>query len=204
LTAAAAWPAAGRPALAGSVWEKAVGGGRPVHSDDTARRIGDSLTIVIDERSVIENETSRDMSKKSSRKASVAGNVDLLRGIDRMTGKLFNVPDMNLNMTAENDFQGEADYDSDRKVSDQITVTVADVLPNGNLLIVGSREREVAGDAQIVQVSGVVRPSDIAFDNSVRSDKVAEFRIVLTTKGRENRFTKPGWLDRILNFLNPF
>jgi len=50
----------------------------------------------------------------------------------------------------------------------------------------------------------VVRPSDIAFDNTVKSTKVANFRVVHKTVGRENRFTKPGWLGRFLNMINPF
>ena len=190
-------------ASAGSIWAKA-NAPRALHADDTARKIGDVLTIVIDERTVIGNQTKRGLSKDSERDASVSGNVDLLRAIDSMTGKLFSIPDMSLGIDAETKFEGETDYDSDRKMIDQITVTVADVLPNGNLIAVGSRDRMVAGDLQTIQISGVVRPSDIAFDNTVKSDRVAEFKIVFKHAGRENRFTTPGWLDRILNITNPF
>ena len=194
----------GAAAEGGSIWAKAKHRITALHTDDAARKMGDMLTIVIDERSVIDNQTGRQMSKKSTRDASVSGNVDLLRAIDRATGKLLSVPDMSLNVDAETKFDGSADYQTDRKMSDQITVTVTDVLPNGNLVVVGSREREVAGDKQIMQVSGVVRPSDITYANTVRSDKVAEFKIVLKTVGHENCFTKPGWLDRLLNIINPF
>ena len=194
----------GAIAEAGSLWAKTSVRNRPLHADDTARQTGDVLTIVIDERSIIENETTRGMAKKSERNASVAGNLDILGAIDKFTGELFSIPDMSLDMKAETKFDGSADYDSDRKVLDQITVTVADILPNGNLVVVGSRERETAGDKQILQVSGVVRPSDIAFDNTVQSDKVAEYKIVTANKGREKRFTRPGWLDRLLNIVNPF
>lgn len=191
----------------GSIWAKAHCAGdapRPLHSDDTARRVGDMLTIVIDERSVVINETNRDMNKTSTRKASVASNLDLLDAVDTVTGELFSIPELEVDNTAETDFEGEANYDTDRQVLDEMTVTVADVLPNGNLVVVGSRTRSTAGDEQIIQVSGVVRPSDITFANTVRSEQVAEFSLVVKQCGRENRFTKPGWLDRFLNIVNPF
>ncbi len=188
---------------AGSIWAKAACR-QALHTDDTARRIGDSLTIIIDEHSVIENATERALEKTSDRKASIAGDMNLLDAINKATGGIFNIPDMSLSTSAETTNEGKADYDSDRKMADKITVTVADVLPNGNMVIVGTRERMVAGDQQMVQVSGVVRPSDITFANEVRSEKVAEFKIVFKNIGRERRFTRPGWLDRLLNITNPF
>ncbi len=189
---------------AGSIWAKASSSRQALHSDDTARQVGDILAIIIDEHSEIDNETSRQMSKKSSRKGKVTGGIHLLDKIDALTGRLFNLTDMDLETEAETDFDGSADYDSDRSVKDQITVTVQDVQPNGNLVILGQIERKVSGDTQIVQVSGVVRPSDITFANTVNSEQVANLQISYSHRGRENRFSKPGWLGQILNFLNPF
>jgi flagellar L-ring protein precursor FlgH len=71
-------------------------------------------------------------------------------------------------------------------------------------VVLGSRTRDVAGDKQIIQISGIVRPEDITFDNTISSSRVANFHIVHKTIGRENRFTKPGWLGRLANLLNPF
>ena len=82
-------------------------------------------------------------------------------------------------------------------------MTVEDVLPNGNLVVIGMRERVVDGDGQTVQTSGIVRPSDIAFDNTVSSKKVADFKMVYKSRGQDSLFTRPGWLARILNALNP-
>ena len=189
---------------AGSIWAKANSSRQALHSDDTAKQVGDILAIIIDEHSEIDNETSRQMNKKSSRKGKVTSDISLLGKIDALTGRLFNLTDMDLETEAETDFDGSADYDSDRSVKDQITVTVQDVQPNGNLVILGQIEREVSGDAQIVQVSGVVRPSDITFANTVNSEQVADLQIRYSHRGRENRFSKPGWLGQILNFLNPF
>jgi flagellar L-ring protein precursor FlgH len=117
---------------------------------------------------------------------------------------IFDFPKLDFTASGNNKFDGKANYDTDRSVIDQITVTVEDVLPNGNLIVLGKREREVAGDKQVITVSGILRPSDIKFTNTIGSSQVADFHIVYTNKGQENLFTNPGWLARILNFLNPF
>ncbi|HDY64695.1 MAG TPA: flagellar basal body L-ring protein FlgH [Phycisphaerae bacterium] len=197
------------PADAGSIWAKAGYRTRALYTDDTAREVGDVLTIIISEHSIVENETKRILKKKSSRDFSASGtfpvdDVPLLRRLNWLAGRLLNLPDTEFEMDAENKFDGKADFDSDRKIVDQITVIVIDVLPNGNLLVVGSRSRGVSNDTQTVEISGIVRPSDITFANTVKSNQVADFRIVLRHKGQENRFTNPGWLEWLMNNVNPF
>lgn len=189
---------------AGSIWEKSKRNSRALHSDDTARAIGDTITVVIRERSVIENGTSRDMSKKSERAAKISGKMDLINAADDATGKLFNLRDLDLKMSGETKFNGDANFDSDRSMSDQITVTVQDVLANGNLVIMGTRRRQTHGETEIIDISGIVRPSDISFNNTIVSEKIADFHVVYRHKGQENDFTKPGWLDRALNYVSPY
>ncbi len=192
------------PALGGSIWAKASCRKMAIHADDTARRVGDSLTIVIQEHSVIDNETNRNNDKKTSRTADMTGTLDLANVLWPVGKHVFDFPRLSLDSSSQTKFDGKAAYDSERKVEDQITVTVQDVLPNGSLVILGRREREVAGDKQTIQVSGIVRPSDITFANTVNSDRVADFRITYTDPIPEKRFTKPGWLGRFLNIINPF
>jgi len=187
----------------GSIWAKSRGRARKLYTDDTARKVGDSLTIVIEEQAKIENEVTRTMDKSSSRSAKSSGKFDLGNLVSWLEGRIFELPNVDVGATAANKFDGKAEFESDRKVSDKITVTVEDVLPNGSLVVLGKRERLVDGDKQIVQASGIVRPSDITFDNTVDSKKVADFKIVYKSAGQENHFTKPGWLARIVNALNP-
>ncbi len=79
-----------------------------------------------------------------------------------------------------------------------------DVLPNGNLVVAGTRDRRIAGDTQTIEVSGIVRPSDIAFDNTIRSEQVANFRILTKNGGVSAPYTQPGWLGRIFDVLWPW
>ncbi len=201
---------AAAPAGAGSIWAKATGprGTRivRVYDDDKALGIGDILTIVVAEHSVINHETTRESDKAANRNATASGNINL-RDVGMWWGNRnssFVNPDVGLTSTAGSDFTGNADYETDRLVTDQITVSVVDVLPNGNLVVMGARQRHVDGDTQVLRVSGVVRPSDITFANTVASQRVADFRMIVDVDGPEQLWTKPGWLGRILNFLSPW
>ncbi|HUT02241.1 MAG TPA: flagellar basal body L-ring protein FlgH [Phycisphaerae bacterium] len=203
LGASMALLAASSVAEGGSVWAKGRNRTRHLYTDDSARNVGDSVTIVIEENPKIENETTRKMDKSSSRSGKASGTVDLGNMVNWLKGRIWNLPNVDLSSAAANKFDGKAEFDDEKKVTDKITVTVEDVLPNGNLLVLGKRERGIAGDKQTVQVSGIVRPSDVGFNNEVSSKKVADFKMVYKGKGQESHFTKPGWLARILNWLNP-
>lgn len=196
--------AVGLPAAqAGSIWAKGQGRPSQLYADDTAKHVGDSLTILIEEQTKIENQVERQMDKSTSRTAKVAGAVDFGNLISGLKNKGFKLPTVDASSATTNNFDGKAQFDSDRKVTDKITVTVEDVLPNGNLVVLGKRERLVDGDKQTVQTSGIVRPSDVDFENSVSSKKVADFKMVYLSKGQESNFTNPGWLGKILNWLSP-
>ena len=207
LAALTALAPAGR---AESIWAKAQGtDGRRrvrVYEDDTARGVGDTLTIVINEHSVIENETTREAEKQSNRTATAAGNVNL-RDVGQLYGNrngTFVTPDVTFESQAASDFTGGSEYETDRLITDRVTVVVRDVLPNGNLVVLGTRQRHTDGDEQIIEIGGVVRPSDITFANTVNSDQVADFRMHVKVKGHEAKWTKPGWLGRLLNALCPW
>ena len=192
------------PVLGGSIWAKATCRRAAIHTDDTARRVGDILTIIIDEHSVIDNETNRNLEKSEERKAATSGTVDLANVLATVGKHIFDLPKVTVDATASSKFDGKATYDTDRAVTDKMTAIVQDVLPNGNLVVLGRRERGIAGDKQTIWVSGIVRPSDVTFANTVQSDLIAEFNIRYTDGVRENRFAKPGWVARVLNALNPF
>ena len=68
-----------------------------------------------------------------------------------------------------------------------------------------TQERRAADevDGQVIQISGIVRPSDVAFDNTIPSEKVANFQITMKIRGPEHQFNTPGWFGRLLNWLSP-
>jgi flagellar L-ring protein precursor FlgH len=192
-------------AHAGSIWEKASVKAHAIHSDDTARRRGDSITVVVVERSSIANDTNRKLEKKDERTANMSGTFDPAKLFAKPLGKnVFTFPVLDYTSSGETKFDGKSNYGSDNSLTDQVTVTVQDVLPSGDLVIAGTRVREVDGDRQTIQISGIVRPSDIAFDNTVSSTKVANFKVAYSGKGPASQYTRPGWLARLIDLFNPF
>ncbi|MCK5171988.1 MAG: flagellar basal body L-ring protein FlgH, partial [Planctomycetes bacterium] len=60
------------------------------------------------------------------------------------------------------------------------------------------------GDKQTIEVSGIVRPSDIEFDNTIKSEQVANFTLITINDGPSDDYNRPGWLGRIFDYLWPF
>ncbi len=106
--------------------------------------------------------------------------------------------------SSENELKSKADYKDERKFEDRITVVVMDILPNRNLVVMGSLTRNIAGDIQTIEVSGIVRPSDVSFDNTVKSEQVADFHLLTKNGGISAPYTKPGWFGKILDLIWPF
>lgn len=197
---------AAQGALAGSIWAHGQGRVQPLFTDQIAQKVGDSLTVIIDEQSTIQNKTDRLMDKKSNYDLTTSGSILVPQFITKKTPPptaTINPPVANLSLSSENKFEGDAEFGSSHRATDLITATVQDVLPNGNLVVVGQRIRDFEGDKQIVQVSGIVRPIDILYTNSISSDKVANFHVVYKAVGRETNFTRPNWFAAFLNAINP-
>jgi len=179
---------------AGSIWAKRDGNSRKPYADDTARNIGDVLTIRITEDSKVDNKAKRDLQKDTDRSMEFNGEI----------GKFADIGEFALEAQSKNNLKSKADFKDERSFEDRITVTVIDVGPNGNLVVMGTRTRNIGGDIQVIEVSGIVRTSDISFDNTIRSEQVADFHIVSRNGGVSEPFTRPGWLGRIFDILWPF
>lgn len=181
-------------AHAGSIWAKRNQKITNIYADDVARHIGDVLTISINEDSAVDNKAARSLSKDTSREINFNGEL----------GNFADLGDFRTSAESSNALNGRADFKDERSFEDSITVVIVDVLPNGNLVVRGSRTREIVDDTQVIEVSGIVRPSDIEFDNVVQSERVANFHLVTRTSGISESYTKPGWFGRILDIIWPF
>jgi flagellar L-ring protein precursor FlgH len=182
---------------AGSIWAKRDKNVRALYADDVARSIGDILTIVIAEESKVDNTAKRDLQKETERSSDFNGELN----IDHL---LPSIPGFTMSAESSNDLTSKADYKDERSFEDRVSVVVVDILPNGNLVVIGARDRNIAGDVQTIEISGIVRPSDIAFDNTVKSEQVANFRIMTKNSGVAAPYTQPGWLGRILDAVWPW
>jgi flagellar L-ring protein precursor FlgH len=190
---------------AGSIWARRDKNMRDLYADDVARQIGDLLTIRISEASKVNNKVKRDMKKEIDRSTDFGGgpNFTTKGTFDKLLPEQL-LPSLGMTTEFSNELKSKADFKDERSFTDLITVVVVDVLPNRNLVVMGSRNRNIAGDIQIIEVSGIVRPSDIAFNNTVMSEQVADFRLVTKNSGIAAPYSKPGWFGRILDIIWPF
>jgi flagellar L-ring protein precursor FlgH len=192
--------AAAAPAHAESLWERRDPSRAFLFFDANARHKGDQLTVIIEEITGVENSEEREMSKESS--ASKSMDVDSSATGDY--GGPVGAAAFNFNSDSDRAFEGDASFTSQREVTTRMGATVKDVLPNGNLVIMGEKHIVVAGDERIMKISGVVRPYDITPGNTVSSRNIAQFRITYDGSGQEQSFVRQGIFGRVMNKLWPF
>ncbi len=165
--------------------------------DVRASQIYDLVTIVVlDNSSAVSTGTTN-----TQRKSSAQSSITSLLGPKSATGALANLA----NTSGNQQLQGQGTTSRGTTLSTTVTVTVTDVLPNGNLVVQGQKEILVNSERQLITVRGIVRPDDLSSVNSVPSDRVARMEILVNGKGVVNDAVKrPFILYRLLLGLLPF
>lgn len=177
------------PISSGSLYQSRYSFG--LFTDQQARKVGDIITVVFDERyrSQKSAETSTDKSSNASvQTGSLFGTVPGFRNLS-----------LDTEMGADRSFSGSGDADRSNSLTGQISVSVAEILPNGILRIRGEKWLTLSEGDEYIRIRGLVRPQDISPENVVFSSKVADARISFGGTGSLNNATKEGWGSRILN-----
>ena len=166
-------------------------------SDLRARRANDLVTIVIfDTASAVSRGAT-----KSARSSSAQSSITGLAGVPRSTSSLANL--LKLNTDTKLDGQGETSRET--TLNTTLSARVLRVLPNGLLVVEGSKSIRVNSETQLVSVRGIVRPFDLTPDNRVASDKVAALEVTVDGKGVvADAVRRPNILYRILLGILPF
>lgn len=168
--------------------------------DSRARRIGDLLTVTINQSTEVDNSENKALSKSNGAGAQL--------DIDSATGGDFGTSAANLAFDASGgsnrNFSGEASYSNSRAFQDRITVRVIDIDPAGNLVVHGQRGTHVTGEHRVLSISGSVRPIDIAADNTIDSRFITDMHLIYDADGAEPHFTQQGWLGKFMNKVWPF
>ncbi|WP_243039280.1 flagellar basal body L-ring protein FlgH [Dyella sedimenti] len=165
--------------------------GMELFNDARAHRVGDILTISLVESTQASKKATTNTSKKD---ASTMGAPTLLGQTLKLGGQ---TADSSLN--SNRTFDGSGDSSQSNQLSGSITVTVAQRLSNGNLLVRGEKEVTINQGQELIRISGIVRPQDILQDNSVPSTRVAAAQIAYTGKGTLADANTQGWLSRFFN-----
>lgn len=156
-----------------------------VASDNKARQVGDIVTVVINEMASATNRVG----------------VRTKKGTDLSGGIAAGGIDESLSFGFDSKYNGLGETErSDRFVA-SMAALVSEVLPNGDLIIVGKQNLLVNGEKRNIEVRGQVRPIDITANNTVASSRLANAAINYDGKGFVTRSAKPGLINRIFSFL---
>ncbi|MEO5865748.1 MAG: flagellar basal body L-ring protein FlgH [Sphingomonas sp.] len=186
-------PPALRPVVAnGSIFQGDTGYAA-LYEGSRARRVGDPLTIVLVERTVA--------SKSASSKLDSGGGLSIT---PPSTGPLALFKSTDASASTARNFGGTGTADQSNTLSGEVSVTVAEVYPNGTMLVQGQKRVTLNRGDEFVQIKGVIRIADIDADNRVPSTRVADAQIAYTGKGDVARASRQGWLGRFFSVVSPF
>jgi len=158
-----------------------------IYGDTKALNVGDVLTVLLEE------------STRASKNAETKITKD--QELSLPEPNLFGKNNIGLNASAnlERDFQGAAEADQSNSLAGSITVTVTEVLPNGVLRIRGEKWLSLTNGDEYIRLTGMVRPQDIAPDNTVASNRIADARFAYGGTGDFDQANQMGWLARFFN-----
>jgi len=183
-----------RPASAnnGAIFQPALGAA--LFEDRKALRVGDLVTVLLNEKTNAKKSSATSTSKDSSAEMDV-GNVTIAgRTVLAADAQL-----LGLSSDAGRTFDGSGDSSQSNQFSGEITVTVAEVLPNGNLVIQGEKWLGINQGNEFVRLRGIVRPVDITKDNKVNSTQIANAQLYYGGTGALQDSNAQGWLTRFFN-----
>lgn len=188
-------------ASAGSLWTKKGANEASMVADMRAQQVGDILTVVVQETASAQSSRRTKTDKQANTSAEIEKFFYSPEGSDFLTR---NGVMPGLELGGSSDFNGGGQISNSQSIVAQAAVTVIDLLPNGNLVIEGSRLVSFSGEKQYAVLRGVVRPQDIANGNSILSSNIADARVEFISQGAISESQKRGWWTRFYDAVNPF
>jgi len=160
--------------------------------DLKAKKVGDIITILLSEQTNASKSASTNTSKESS--VDFAAPTLFGRAVTRS-----GAPILSSSFDGSRDFTGEADSTQSNSLTGNITVTIVEALPNGNLVVRGEKLLTLNQGSERIQFSGIIRTMDVSTDNTVLSTQVANARIIYAGEGVLADANNPGWLTRFFS-----
>ena len=185
------------PAAANSLWRP---GSRTFLRDQRAAQVGDLITILvsIDDQAQLQNRSQR------ARTGNDSMGMPQLFGMQTRWLPRAASPDTLISASGNQTTDGNGTVKRNESVTLRLAATVTQVLPNGNLAVGGRQEVRVSSELRELSVQGVIRPQDIASDNTIRHDRLAEARIAYGGRGTLSDLQQPRLGSQLLDILLPF
>lgn len=159
--------------------------------DNKARRVGDVLTITFNE--LTQANKAADLQEGKNNSISFTAPSLFGMAVSTATGQ-----DLKTTVASQNSFKGTGAADQSNSLTGNISVTVVELLPNGDLRVRGEKRVTLNQGDEYIRLSGIVRPVDVDPSNTISSDKVADATIMYTGNGSMADASKMGWLSRFL------
>ena len=184
------------PNEANALWR---GGSRAFFKDQRAAQVGDIVTVLvnINDAANVKNVTS------AVRSSTEAQGLPQFYGMEKLLPKNIVDPAKLMSINSSNN-TGTGQIQCNEAVTLRLAGVVTQVLPNGNLVVVARQEFRVNHELRELSVSGVIRPQDIASDNTVQHDRMAEARIAYGGRGQLTDLQQPRWGQQVMDILLPF
>lgn len=177
-------------------------GAAGLFTDQRARALGDLLTIrvQVDDNASLDNRSER--RRGGTESAGIAG----LLGIDRLLDRIIpgSSPSASVDGSSDSRSAGEGRIERGETINLTLAAIVTEVLRNGNLVVRGRQEMRVNNELRELVITGIVRPSDIARDNSIRHHQIAEARVLYGGRGQLSSAQAARWGQQLYDALFPF
>jgi flagellar L-ring protein precursor FlgH len=160
-------------------------------------QVGDLITVILNESTQAARSQGTDISKDASNTALPAGISKFIAG----STSPFSGVDLNASTTKST---GKGTADQKASLSGSITVTVIEILANGNMVVRGEKKLGLSEGTEVIQVSGVIRPNDVGPNGTVNSLRLANAQIAYRGSGDLASASKPGWGTSALMKFWPF
>ena len=172
---------------------------RPLFEDRRARNVGDTLTVILNETTSAAKNTSMSAARKGTATSSFApGTGSLPKGL------YAGITDIgNFTGTGELKSEGAGGSAANNTFAGTITVTVIEILSNGNLVVAGEKQVAISNEEEIIRFGGIVNPSNLVA-NRISSQEVADARIEYRGRGATDDTQGTGWFTRLLLKMAPF
>jgi flagellar L-ring protein FlgH len=187
------------PVTAGSLWPE---NGHGLFADFRAYRVGDLVTVRLDESSKAAGDSSTQLDRESSESLGVPNFFGLTTALARAYPDID--PEKLIEWMSESKFAGKGSTSRGNKLDGSISVRVKKVLPNGDLFVEGTKVILINDEEVHMYVSGVIRAEDLDSSNTVASSTIADAQIEFSGRGVLSENQKQGWFTRLFAKLRPF
>jgi len=170
--------------------------------DTRAVRTGDIVLINIDEQANATGDAATQLAKSTTKSTGVTALLGLVPALKKLSPNLD--PTNLLQLMSQSNFSGSGQTSRNGQLSGFVAVRVRKQMPNGDLYVEGTKVVMINNEEYHLYVSGVIRPADVAQDNSVVSSKVADAEVEFTGRGDMADTIDRGWLTKLIDWLNPF